>query len=109
MKPFVDRLHHKNHTNCSTGFDIDQYKFLKDVNTQAAEQNNSDLDELTAQSAFMTYENFLLYARMWKIEMNKEKNEMMAKKRETDATWRTTQRNYLDGCAQMACFEAQSN
>ena len=105
--PFVDRLHHRNHNNCSTGFDLNKYEFLKAVNSQAAEENNSELAKLKRHSAFMTIENFLLYLRVWKIEKNREKNTKISSRLLTDAEFRAQTRRFLSGCKQLASDQCE--
>ncbi len=48
----VDRLHVKNHTNCSRGYNSDKYPDLKGVNTQRCEQLNSEMKRLSGMIAY---------------------------------------------------------
>lgn len=87
---FIDRLHRyvevtlcsssrcsKGHFNCSPGFDIDHFEWLKAINTQVAEQANSILqrirfrfvspfaDRCRVHTSFMTQPHFMEYLRFF--------------------------------------------
>lgn len=101
LMAFIDRLHHDNHTNCSDGFDINRYEFLKDVNSQAAEQNNSDLSDLHTMASFLSYENFMLLGKIWVMTKNEEKNQKMQTLMHSDSQWQAKQQRFVNGCAQL--------
>ena len=51
-KLVVDRLHVKNHINCSRGYNSDLYPDLKGVNTQRCEQLNSEIKRLNSMISY---------------------------------------------------------
>jgi hypothetical protein len=90
---FVDRLHQKNHVNCSSGkspslyihwyiprcfsnpllvigFDMSTFFFLDNINSQAAEQFNSLLQRINTQVSFMTTRNFQTYTKHYMAGRN---------------------------------------
>lgn len=60
----VDRLHDKNHS-CAKSFAIETTTLFKEVNTQANEQYNSDLQRLHSQLSYMSPQNFVLHLRLY--------------------------------------------
>ena len=55
----VDRHHQVNHTTCSGAYDMSRYPYLKDVNSQIAEQLNNCLRKLSTVLAYSKFENYM--------------------------------------------------
>ena len=51
-KIVIDRMHVKNHVNCSRSYNSNLYPELKGINTQKAEQLNSELSKIGAMVAY---------------------------------------------------------
>lgn len=68
----VDRLHDKNHS-CAKSFAIETTTLFKEVNTQANEQYNSDLQRLHSQLSYMSPQNFVLHLRLYLYLRNASK------------------------------------
>ncbi|ETV64117.1 hypothetical protein H257_18951 [Aphanomyces astaci] len=59
----VDRLHYCNHVNCSSGYKVDNFPFLKDISTVACEAFNSSFKAVVKQAGFMGMDNFILFTK----------------------------------------------
>ena len=63
--PFaVDRFHWKGHVRCSSGYSLDSYKLflpLAEINSQVNEQATAGLQQIQAQLAYMTADNFMFF------------------------------------------------
>ena len=55
----IDRMHFKNHKNCSLAYNMDSYKWLDGVDSQVCEQRNHSLRKMSASLAYMTFSNYL--------------------------------------------------
>jgi hypothetical protein len=85
----VDRMHFKNHKNCTAGrtllifvftmtpvcagHNIDSFFWAEFFNSQVAEQANSSTGKLQTQSSFMTVHHFTIYLRFFAAEFNRHK------------------------------------
>ncbi|KAJ8334576.1 hypothetical protein SKAU_G00402150 [Synaphobranchus kaupii] len=61
----IDRLHWKNHTGCSTGYNSDIYPQLHDVNTQLAEQFNARIKKLKHHLPYMSRTHFCRHVELY--------------------------------------------
>lgn len=71
----VDRMHRKNHV-CTEGYSMDNYvkdPDIKNFNSQACEQANSQLRRLRTQLAYMTPENAKFHVKLFLAMRNKDK------------------------------------
>ncbi|XP_077987997.1 uncharacterized protein LOC144442507 [Glandiceps talaboti] len=71
----VDRLHWKNHTGCSSGYNMNVYKYNADINklnSQVCEQSNADLARIKAQVSYMLPDNFMFHVSLFLAVMNRE-------------------------------------
>ena len=66
----VDRKHWDNHTACSTGFNMDEYPALNNVNSQVSEQLNRSLIKLSVVLAYMGWENYLKLIELFMVNKN---------------------------------------
>jgi magnesium-transporting ATPase (P-type) len=48
----INKMHLKNHTGCSRGYNSNLYPDLDDINTQRCEQLNSELKKLNAMVSY---------------------------------------------------------
>ena len=55
----VDRHHLSNHTTCSSSYDMSNYKFLDNVNSQICEQRNNSLRKMATSLAYYKFNNYL--------------------------------------------------
>ncbi len=69
----VDRLHYSNHVNCSSGYRIDNYPFLKDISTVVCEVYNGVFKSVVKQAGFMSMNNFMLFTKMFIKETNEKR------------------------------------
>jgi hypothetical protein len=78
----IDITHASNHTGCGEGYNPKTYRGLKFpsskragawINTQHAEQLNSDLKFIRSMAAYMRYENFMLYTKVFIALRNRRK------------------------------------
>ena len=71
----IDRHHLSNHTSCSKAYDINNYSYLADVNTQKCEQRNRELRKFSARLAKMQFDTYIKWIELWMGYVNlKEKN-----------------------------------
>jgi hypothetical protein len=76
----------KNHKACSSGFDLDQFPELKELNSQVAEQYNSIFDRIrlvsfnircsccrSGQVSYMSQGNFMRYVPFFVAQVNRSK------------------------------------
>ena len=61
----VDRKHWPNHTACSDSYNIDEYPFLSNMNSQISEQLNRSLRKLSTILAYSEWENYLKTLEMF--------------------------------------------
>ena len=66
----IDRKHWPNHTSCSDSYNIDEYPFLSDVNSQISEQLNRSLRKLSVILAYSEWENYLKILEMFFVTKN---------------------------------------
>ncbi|RQM12737.1 hypothetical protein B5M09_011294 [Aphanomyces astaci] len=66
----VDRLHYCNHVNCSSGYKVDNFPFLKDISTVTCEVFNSTFKAVVKQAGFMGMENFILFTKHFMTATN---------------------------------------
>ena len=66
----VDRKHWPNHTACSDSYNIDEYPFLSNVNSQISEQLNRSLRKLATILAYSEFENYLKTLEMFFVTKN---------------------------------------
>ena len=91
-KFFSDRLHWRDHTNCSTGYNLDSMEpslpvllssdgetllTFKDLNSQVSEQLNSKLTGARTQMAYMGHEAFVSYLTYILMQNNLEKRKAL--------------------------------
>ena len=55
----IDRHHQKNHTNCSRAYNMRYYSYLKNVNSQLAEQLNRKLRKMAPSLAHYKFETYM--------------------------------------------------
>ena len=55
----IDRVHFKNHKNCSSAYNMDSYKWLDGINSQVCEQKNNSLRKMSTSLAYMSFQNYL--------------------------------------------------
>ena len=51
--------HLSNHTTCSSSYDMSNYKFLDNVNSQICEQRNNSLRKMATSLAYYKFDNYL--------------------------------------------------
>ena len=76
---FVDRLHMRDHKACSRGFDLNMYKanpHINTLNSQANEQANADLRNLSKQVTYMRPEQVIHHTSLFLAERNRKKKMM---------------------------------
>ena len=66
----VDRKHWPNHTACSDSYNIDEYPFLSNMNSQISEQLNMSLRKLSTILAYSEWENHLKTLEMFFVTKN---------------------------------------
>jgi hypothetical protein len=75
----VDRLHYANHVNCSSGYRIDNFPFLKDISTVACEVFNGTFKSVVKQAGFMSMNNFVLFTKHYNnavcVELKTQSNQ----------------------------------
>ena len=70
----IDRHHLSNHTSCSKAYDINQYSYLDEVNTEKCEQRNRELRKFISRLAKMKFKTYLRWLELWMAYINlKEK------------------------------------
>ena len=73
----VDRLHYtKGHIGCSQGYCMDSYSedlYIANINSQACEQANSSLRNISTQVAYMTPDNFIFHTKIFLALRNMSK------------------------------------
>ncbi|XP_072021477.1 uncharacterized protein [Amphiura filiformis] len=72
----VDRMHWHNHRSCSSGYNIDSYGDLlqlNQINTQVNEQANAGLARIKSQLAYMLPDNFIFHAALYLSFRNDKK------------------------------------
>lgn len=74
----VDRFHWKNHKSCSHAYDMSQYPWLDHVNSEIAEQVNSQLQAVKAAVSQMKQENYVKVLRLVLTERNLRVEEKIA-------------------------------
>ncbi len=113
----VDRLHYHNHVNCSTGYRIDNFNFLKDISTVACEVFNATFKAVVKQAGFMSMKNFILFTKHYIKSVNeRRKTKVTAEvrraghKRETwkgvNALITSLQRDFIDD-SQLPCLQGR--
>ena len=78
---FVDRLHMRDHTKCSLGFDLNYHKgdeYLNMLNSQASEQANSDLRNLSKAVTYMRPEQVIHHTALFLADRNRRKKRSLA-------------------------------
>jgi hypothetical protein len=66
----IDRTHWKNHTSCHSGYNMDEFPQLKNVNSQQAEQINRSLRSLSTVLAFYKWETYLRVLELFFVRRN---------------------------------------
>jgi hypothetical protein len=66
----IDRLHYKNHVNCSSGYRIDNFPFLRHLSIVACEIFNSTLKAVARHAGFMGVERFFLFTKHYSRVVN---------------------------------------
>ncbi|XP_062381987.1 uncharacterized protein LOC134069870 isoform X2 [Sardina pilchardus] len=61
----VDRLHWKNHSACSSGYNTNRYPQFGNINTQVAEQYNAKLKRLKHHLPYMAKQHFLQHLKLY--------------------------------------------
>ena len=70
----IDRHHQKNHTACSKVYNMDNYKYLDEVNPQKCEQRNRELRKFSSRLAKMKFKTYVRWIELWFAYINlKEK------------------------------------
>ncbi len=62
---YVDRFHWRGHIGCSSGYSLDQYKTMNDINSQVNEQANAGIKRIRGQLAYMTVDNFVFHLALF--------------------------------------------
>lgn len=104
MLPFIDRLHCPSHINCSGGFNLNNFPFLKAINSQAAEVDNMLLNLIKKPASFMTQLNFMRFTRMFICELNKRKNTAINSQFRTNHIYRDAPMQFRDGVKRINQF-----
>jgi hypothetical protein len=76
---FVDKLHWKNHTGCSPGYNLNLYSWGDSINSQAVEQGNSGLKKLKGSLSYMSAEHFVDHCKLYLFMKNEKKLAKIAK------------------------------
>lgn len=86
---FSDRLHWRDHSNCSSGFDLDAFMrdinifqgvenvppfTLRELNSQVSEQLNRRLQKVRSQMAYMSHDNFRDFLTVFLVCHNRNKS-----------------------------------
>ena len=66
----IDRTHYKNHTACHSGYNMDEFPQLKNVNSQQAEQINRSLRSLATVLAHYKWETYLKVLELFFVRRN---------------------------------------
>jgi hypothetical protein len=66
LNVFIDRLHYKNHTSCTSGYDMESYYMLADINSVVNEQFNSTLQHCKRMISYMNHSHFIVFMK-WLI------------------------------------------
>ena len=66
----IDRTHWKNHTTCHSGYNMDEFPQLKNVNSQQAEQINRSLRSLSTVLAHYRWETYLKVLELYFVRRN---------------------------------------
>ena len=66
----IDRTHFKNHTTCHSGYNIDEFPQLKNINSQQAEQINRSLRSLATVLAHYKWETYLKVLELFFVRRN---------------------------------------
>ncbi|KAF0769447.1 hypothetical protein AaE_002695, partial [Aphanomyces astaci] len=69
----VDRLHYFNHINCSSGYRIDNFPFLRDISTVTCEVFNATFKAVVKQAGFMNMSHFIVFTKHYIREVNERR------------------------------------
>ncbi|ETV98992.1 hypothetical protein H310_08464 [Aphanomyces invadans] len=69
----IDRLHYKNHVNCSSDYRIDNFPFLHDLRTVAYEIVKATPKSVTRQAGFMGADRLLLFTKHYIKSVNQRR------------------------------------
>ncbi|RHZ14264.1 hypothetical protein DYB37_009371 [Aphanomyces astaci] len=73
----VDRLHYANHVNCSSGYRIDNFPFLRDISSVACEVFNGTFKSVVKQAGFMSMNNFVFFTKHFIRNVNEKRVEQV--------------------------------
>lgn len=77
MRTIIDRFHGPCHVGCPSGYNLNKFKFLKQVKSQVCEQYNSTLQCVRTASSAMTQCHFMEYIEAFTTRENLRKMERM--------------------------------
>jgi hypothetical protein len=81
---FIDKLHYKNHTMCSRGFDLKEYMWMDSINSVVCEQKNSTLRPFNRSLSYMLHSHYMTFMK-WAISRGNTK---------VIDDWKEKRRNY---------------
>jgi hypothetical protein len=113
---FIDRLHYKNHSSCSSSYNMDEYPRLADINSVINEQFNSTVSHCKRMISYMTHRHFVLFMK-WLISRkndervlvfmaNKARGRCQVKLKELSKTISALGSSALDICQCQLCVGA---
>ena len=79
----VDRMHYRGHIGCSEGYNMDTYKAdveIAKTNSQANEQANASLRNISTQIAYMSIDNVLCHTGVFLAIRNQDKQIALARR-----------------------------